>query len=109
MQCGAALSYKTHALTKGNHSKKTLLFVQAALAYCHITVPSVHDLFIRCDLLIQCAECAMVNGCLPQTDTFLKAAISILPELPVDTATFFIPLTVFLFDSYHISKNELTD
>ena len=88
MQCGIALSYKTHMLIKGNHSKKTTLFVQAALAYCHITVPSVHCLFTRYNLLIQCAECSMVNGCLPQTDTFLKAAISILPDLPVDTAKF---------------------
>ena len=29
-----------------------------------------------------CGQVALQNQCLPQTDTFLKAAISLLPDLP---------------------------
>ena len=68
---------------RGKHNKKTSAFVKAALAYCHITAPSVSSIYTRFSLLIACAEAALYNSCLPQTDTFLKAAISLLPDLPV--------------------------
>jgi hypothetical protein len=67
---------------KGKHSKKTSGFVKACLAYCHITIPSISDGFRKLQLLIHCAQVAITNQCLPQTDTLLKAAISIIPELP---------------------------
>ena len=33
-------------------------------------------------LLLYCAQVALLNQCLPQTDTFLKAAISLIPDVP---------------------------
>ena len=57
-------------------------FVKACLAYCHITIPSIADGFRKLQLLIHCALVAITNQCFPQTDTLLKAAISIIPDLP---------------------------
>jgi hypothetical protein len=78
----SGLAMKTLKFVKGKHSKKTSTFVKACLAYCHITIPSIADVFRRLELLLLCAQVALINQCLPQTDTFLKAAISLLPEMP---------------------------
>lgn len=78
----SGLAMKTLKFVKGKHSKKTSTFVKACLAYCHITIPSIADVFRRLELLLLCAQVALVNQCLPQTDTFLKAAISLIPEMP---------------------------
>ena len=48
----AALAMKAHRLTKGRHTKKTSAFVKACLAYCHVTIPSVDDLFRRLELML---------------------------------------------------------
>jgi hypothetical protein len=77
----AALASKAFAMVKGRHTKKTSVFVKACLAYCHITIPSLQDLLRRFELLLYCAQVSLLNACLPQTDTFLKAAISLLPEI----------------------------
>ena len=78
----ASLAMRTLILMGGKHSKKTAPFVKACLAYCHITIPSIRCSCDRMTLLTHCAEVALRNQCLPQTDAFLKAAISLLPELP---------------------------
>ena len=39
-------------------------------------------MFRKLQLLSLCAQLSLVNQCLPQTDTFLKAAISIIPDMP---------------------------
>jgi hypothetical protein len=76
------LAMRAFQIVKGKHSKKTSTFVKACLAYCHITIPSVSDPFRKLELLLLCAQVALTNTCLPQTDTFLKAAITIIPEMP---------------------------
>lgn len=81
----ASLALRAHALVKGRHTKKTSVFVKACLAYCHITIPSLQDLLRRFELLLHCAQVSLLNACLPQTDTFLKAAISLLPEISAAT------------------------
>jgi hypothetical protein len=80
--CVARLAMRAFQIMKGKHSKKTATFVKACLAYCHITIPSLSDAFRKLELLLMCAQISVVNTCLPQTDTFLKAAITILPEMP---------------------------
>jgi anti-sigma28 factor (negative regulator of flagellin synthesis) len=77
------LTMKCYMIMKGKHTKKTLTFVKACLAYSHITAPSLLDNFRKLELSIQCAEIALLNQCLPQTDTFLKSAISLIPDLPL--------------------------
>lgn len=78
----SGLAMKAYKFMKGKHSKKTATFVKACLAYCHITIPSLSDAFRKLELLLVCAQVSLINMCLPQTDTFLKAAITILPEMP---------------------------
>lgn len=82
IMCVAALAMKACKLVKGKHSKKTGAFAKACLAYCHITVPSIMDSLVKLKLLLVCAQVSLVNQCLPQTDTFLKAAISLIPDVP---------------------------
>lgn len=76
------LAHKAYSIMRGKHSKKTAAFAKACLAYCHITIPSIDSVSRKLQLLLQCANCALLNQCLPQTDTFLKAAISLIPEMP---------------------------
>lgn len=80
--CVSGLAMKTLKYVKGRHLKKTSTFVKACLAYCHITIPSLSSVFRKLQLLLYCAEVSLANQCLPQTDTFLKAAISLIPEMP---------------------------
>ena len=80
--CVSSLAMRAFRIMKGKHSKKTATFVKACLAYCHITIPSLSDVFRKLELLLMCAQTALVNQCLPQTDTFLKAAISLIPDMP---------------------------
>lgn len=66
---------------KGKHTKKTSSFVKGCLSYCHVTIPSVGDIFKRCELMLFCGQISLINQCLPQTDTFLKATISLIPDI----------------------------
>eukprot|EP01041_Mallomonas_annulata_P001750 gene1750-3381_t len=81
------LAMCTCKIMKRGHTKKTAAFVKACMAYCHITIPSIPNVFNRLQLNISCAETAINNNCLPQTDTFLKAAISIITEIPDEIST----------------------
>ncbi|RWS09028.1 UPF0505 protein C16orf62-like protein [Dinothrombium tinctorium] len=76
------LAMSTRSIVKGHHTKKTTAFVRTCLAYSFITVPSLDDVFLRLQLYLNCAQVALVNTCLPQTDAFLKAAIMLLPQVP---------------------------
>lgn len=78
----AGLAMKAYKFMKGRHSKKTGAFAKACLAYCHITTPSISDVNVKLQLLLVSAQISLINQCLPQTDTFLKAAISLIPEIP---------------------------
>ena len=79
------LAARAHAMVKGKHNRKTSAFVKACLACCHITIPSIDNVFRRLYLFLHCGQVALINGCLPQTDTFFKAAISIIPDIPQST------------------------
>ena len=83
IMCVSELAVKAFKFMRGKHSKKTAAFSKACLAYCHITIPSISDVPRKLQLLLHCANVSLLNQCLPQTDTFLKAAISLVPEMPV--------------------------
>jgi hypothetical protein len=76
------LAMKAFQYVKGKHTKKTSNFVKACMAYAYITIPSLRDIYRRVELLALCAQVALKNQHLPQTDAFLKAAISLVPEVP---------------------------
>ena len=78
--CVNRLCMRTLGMVKGRHSKKTQAFVKGCLAFNHITVPSIDNVLKRLNLLVYCGLVGLKNTCLPQTDTFLKAAISLVPE-----------------------------
>jgi len=85
---------------KGKHTKKTSAFVKACLAYCHITIPSLDDIFVRLRLLLQCGEVALVNGMTGQGEGFLKASIALIPD---------VPATIEVFQVLQPTENALTD
>jgi heme oxygenase len=78
----ALLATKAHRFMKGKHNKKTAAFVKACLAYCHITIASLEDVFARLRLFVNCGEVAIMNGMVVQGEAFFKAAVSLIPEVP---------------------------
>ncbi|DBA01749.1 TPA: hypothetical protein N0F65_010159 [Lagenidium giganteum] len=62
-------------------TKNSRNFIKSCLAYAHITIPSISDSLLRLELMILCAKVALVNGCLPQMDAFLKGAIVLIADL----------------------------
>uniref|UniRef100_A0A674N0B5 VPS35 endosomal protein-sorting factor-like n=1 Tax=Takifugu rubripes TaxID=31033 RepID=A0A674N0B5_TAKRU len=76
------LAMETRKVMKGNHSRKTAAFVRACAAYSFITIPSLSNIFSRLNLYLLSGQVALANQCLSQADAFLKAAVSILPEVP---------------------------
>ncbi|XP_027885160.1 VPS35 endosomal protein-sorting factor-like isoform X2 [Xiphophorus couchianus] len=75
------LAMETRMVMKGNHSRKTAAFVRACAAYCFITIPSLSSIFSRLHLYLLSGQVALANQCLSQADAFLKAAVSVLPEV----------------------------
>lgn len=80
--CVCNLAVRAYKFMKGKHNKKTSAFTKACFAYCHITIPSIDDALRKLELLLFCSQVALLNQCLPQTDAFLKSAISLLPDVP---------------------------
>ncbi|XP_053196750.1 VPS35 endosomal protein-sorting factor-like isoform X2 [Scomber japonicus] len=76
------LAMETRRVMRGNHSRKTAAFVRACAAYSFITIPSLSSIFSRLSLYLQSGQVALANQCLSQADAFLKAAVSILPDVP---------------------------
>ncbi|KAB5555138.1 hypothetical protein PHYPO_G00030060 [Pangasianodon hypophthalmus] len=76
------LAMETRRVMGGNHSRKTAAFVRACAAYSFITIPSLSSVFSRLHLYLLSGQVALANQCLSQADSFLKAAVSILPEVP---------------------------
>ncbi|XP_065826063.1 VPS35 endosomal protein-sorting factor-like [Oscarella lobularis] len=76
------LAIRTRQVVNGHHTRKTAAFVRACAAYCYITIPSIHDLFSRLNLYLITGQVAILNQALAQGDAFLKAAISLIPEVP---------------------------
>uniref|UniRef100_A0A7N5ZZV4 VPS35 endosomal protein-sorting factor-like n=1 Tax=Anabas testudineus TaxID=64144 RepID=A0A7N5ZZV4_ANATE len=76
------LAMETRRVMRGSHSRKTAAFVRACAAYSYITIPSLSSIFTRLSLYLLSGQVALANQCLSQADAFLKAAVSILPEVP---------------------------
>ncbi|KAJ8283461.1 hypothetical protein COCON_G00023110 [Conger conger] len=76
------LAMETRRVMRGSHSRKTAAFVRACAAYSFITIPSLSSIFSRLNLYLLSGQVALANQCLSQADAFLKAAVSILAEVP---------------------------
>ncbi|XP_041818349.1 VPS35 endosomal protein-sorting factor-like isoform X2 [Chelmon rostratus] len=76
------LAMETSRVMRGSHSRKTAAFVRACAAFSFITIPSLSSIFSRLSLYLLSGQVALANQCLSQADAFLKAAVSIIPEVP---------------------------
>ena len=76
------LSIDTRKVVKGNHSRKTANFVRACAAYCFITIPSLQSQIEQLQLYLFSGQVALLNQCCSQADSFSKAAISLIPDIP---------------------------
>uniref|UniRef100_A0A914W6I6 Uncharacterized protein n=1 Tax=Plectus sambesii TaxID=2011161 RepID=A0A914W6I6_9BILA len=81
------LAVETRNRVSGRHSRKTAYFTRACVANVYITIPSIVDQFVRMRLYTQSAGVALLSNCLPQADALLKAAISLIPDLPTTMTT----------------------
>ncbi|KAJ8605796.1 hypothetical protein CTAYLR_000528 [Chrysophaeum taylorii] len=76
----------TRALRKSADNKslaeRAQHFSKACLAFAHVTIPSVESGFRKLELLSLCGHVALLNNCLPHADTFFKAAVALVPDLP---------------------------
>jgi hypothetical protein len=57
--------------------------VRACLAYAYITIPCMEDIFGRLNLYLLSGSVAMMNNSMPQAEGFLKAAITLVQEVPI--------------------------
>lgn len=77
------LAMRTRQIVKGHHTRKTSAFVKSCAAYSYITIPSLMDVFSRLELYLVSGQVALLNQCLSQADSFFKAAIGLLFEVPL--------------------------
>jgi len=80
--CVNNLAVKTLKLAGGKHNKRTGAFARACIAYSFITIPALEDEIPRLWLYLLSAQVALLNLSLPQADSLLKAAITLIPEVP---------------------------
>ena len=77
----ATLLMRTRSLVHGRHSKKTAAFAKACAAYMFITIPTIESSMLRLKLHMLGAQVALANQLLPQMDAFVKAAVTMVPEV----------------------------
>lgn len=75
------LAMQTHSIVHGRHTKRTAAFVKACMAFCFITIPSINSLMLRLNLHLLCAQAALCNQLLPQMEGFVKAVVTLVPEV----------------------------
>ncbi|KAL9658300.1 hypothetical protein ABK040_015620 [Willaertia magna] len=73
---------KTYKIVKGQHTAKTSSFIKACVSFCHITIPSLQDLFKRVKLFVLTGQYSVMNNLLPQADAVFKAAIEVIKTIP---------------------------
>jgi len=78
----ANLAMKCHRIVKGRHTKKTSGFSKACLAFCHITIPTVRDVWTRFRMFRLCGSIALVHSSVPQAETFFVECVKLISQLP---------------------------
>eukprot|EP01121_Diplochlamys_sp_Union-15-3_P010804 TRINITY_DN3071_c0_g1_i3.p1 TRINITY_DN3071_c0_g1~~TRINITY_DN3071_c0_g1_i3.p1 ORF type:complete len:198 (+),score=27.02 TRINITY_DN3071_c0_g1_i3:130-723(+) len=82
VQGACALAMKTRQLCKGKHNKESAAFVRACMAFCFITIPSMESFFPRLYLYHISAQTALLNQSISQAESLIKAAITLVAEVP---------------------------
>ena len=73
---------KTYKVVKSQHTSKTSSFIKACVSFCHITIPSLSNLFKRATLFVLTGQYAVMNNLMPQANTLFKTAIETLNNIP---------------------------
>lgn len=99
VQSTCALVLQTLRIVKGTHNRKTAAFVRAACGYCYITIPTVISFWTRLSLYLLASEVALLNNCLPQAESMLVAATTLISEGANLSGTTFVSPLFLLFHS----------
>ncbi|KAF6206084.1 hypothetical protein GE061_017309 [Apolygus lucorum] len=83
VHCVNRLAMETSKKVKGTHTKKTSSFVHACAAYSFITIPSIRSDTSKLQLYLATTQVALTNQCLGQADACIKAAITLIADLPL--------------------------
>ncbi|BES95118.1 Esophageal cancer associated protein [Nesidiocoris tenuis] len=83
VNCVNRLAMETCKKIKGQHTKKTSSFVHACAAYSFITIPSIQSDTTKLMLYLATTQVALANKCLGQADACIKAALTLIAELPL--------------------------
>ncbi|XP_011291611.2 VPS35 endosomal protein sorting factor-like [Musca domestica] len=75
------LAMETCQIVKYKHSRKTLSFVKACVAFCFITIPSITSIQQQMDLYLLSGQVALVNNCLGQADACFEEALNLVGDL----------------------------
>lgn len=76
-----SMCMRANIAMKGNHNRKSINFAKSCIAFCHITIPSIHDPIIRLRLYLQSAEVCVANNLFSQAETFLELIIQDVSKL----------------------------
>lgn len=71
----------TCRIVQYKHTRKTLGFVKACVAFCFITIPSISSIQQQMDLYLLSGQVALVNQCLGQADACFEEAINLVQNL----------------------------
>lgn len=75
------LAMETCHIVRYKHTRKTLGFVKACVAFCFITIPSISSVQQQMDLYLLSGQVALVNNCLGQADACFEEALNLVPDL----------------------------
>ncbi len=76
------LTFKAKVLSKGKINKKIVGFIQACIAYCYISIPSIEDFNVQLKLYLNVAQIALTHNMISQAENLFKAAVVLISELP---------------------------
>jgi hypothetical protein len=79
-------------INPSSHNRKTANFVKAAIAFCHITIPSLphytnSNIYNRIMLFLTSAQTSIANNLLPQAEALITAAVQQLSMLSTEVKT----------------------
>ncbi|XP_068629579.1 VPS35 endosomal protein-sorting factor-like isoform X2 [Battus philenor] len=55
---------------------------RACVAYCFVTVPSLHCTLARAQLYLLSGQAALLSGCIGQAEANFKALVGVIPDIP---------------------------
>lgn len=76
------LTLKARRFSKGKVNKKIAGFIQACIAYCYISIPSVEDSNLQLRLYLAVSQSALMHNMISQSEGIFKTAIVSVSELP---------------------------